>query len=183
MIDFKKLQLVAFDFDDTLCTEYDHSFPSQENYTLSCLKGTAFDDCDVFPMMQVFVGWCKREIKYIGMCSATGFSVRAEAKLSWVSANYGMQMDNWSVGAREEKAHMLRALAGFYNIPFQNILIVDDDWQVLHDVNIAGFNALSPIALFNAMLSPVNIHLFPELSTSTLWDIQSHMYSREQRGA
>lgn len=172
MIDLRKLELVVFDFDDTLCVEYDHAFLNQDDYTCSCMRRDAFEGCDASPMMQVFVSWCNLEKIPVGMCSATGFSVRAAAKLEWVIENYGVQMNNWSVGAREEKVHMLRSLARFYGIQTLNALIVDDDWQVLHDANVVGFQALNPIALFSAMLSPVNIDLFPELSISTLWDIQ-----------
>lgn len=69
-----------------------------------------------------YENWCEQTMKYIGMCSATGFSARAQTKLEWISKNYGVQTNNWSTGALEEKgayvAHSILLFTIFFHLTF-----------------------------------------------------------------
>lgn len=159
-MDLRNIRIVAFDFDDTLCVHLTHIFPAGNQYTVQSISGTAFENCDTFSFMHVFVEWCAKQHMVLGLMSGTGFAVRAEAKVRWVEQRYKVRMQNWSVSSACEKCYMLESLSEAYKVPHGQILLVDDDFQTLVKAESGGFKALSPVALFSIMESDAYRSIF-----------------------
>lgn len=153
MINLENTKLVLFDFDDTLCIHKKHGNNSEneKKYYREVLRfgAKAWSNCDKSPHMQKFMNMCRKKHIPMGLISTTGSYKHAEAKHDWVFEQYGIDLDNYCVGTYEGKLTMTLAIAEVYDIPKEQILIVDDFWENLERAANNGFNACTPMEIVN----------------------------------
>lgn len=89
----------------------------------------------------------------IGLISATMSFKHMKGKADWVNETYGYELENCCVGTPEEKIDMMIALSEAYEIPRNQILIVDDYWLTLERVVNAGFMTASPMEVVNFIVA------------------------------
>ena len=153
MIDFNNLKFVIYDFDDTLCIHSTHNYSDKDNkvYNEDVIKKgkDTWKDCSINKQMGIFMLLCQEEGLSQGLMSATKSVKHADAKCDWVESNYGIRLENFSVGDASYKIEMLIAIADAYNLCRSSILLVDDCWKNLESASNAGFQACSPMEIVN----------------------------------
>ena len=153
MIDFNKLKMVLWDFDDTLCVHKNHKNLAENDLTYNVnvlLKGKdAWKDCDANYHMRQFAINCKNSGVRQGLLSACNSSKHAQGKVDWVNDRYEIELENFCVGTPEQKLEMLLAIAEAYGFKRNEILLVDDYWRNFEDAANAGFQACTPIEIVN----------------------------------
>lgn len=158
MKSLNKVKLVAFDFDDTLFAHNIHQidYPYDKiMYFVKCLQSTQnarkdlWGKCSTNSVFEEFMNYCEKQDIVMGLISWTGSSICASEKVNYVKEQYHHKIKNWCVGSIEEKIQMLKALAKFYCLDAEQILIIDDNLHVLTDANMAGFQCSTPIAFVN----------------------------------
>lgn len=70
-------------------------------------------------------------------------------KIDWVKDNYGIAMENFSVGNRQDKLRLLKVLECTMNISRNHIMIIDDRSDTLNEAAENGFIAVSPMQIVN----------------------------------
>ena len=151
MIPFEKLNMVLFDFDNTLCIheKYNKS-GSSDQYNADVIAGK---DCwkTGRPNIHIkkFIQLCQDNKIVTGLMSATMSFKHMEGKNNWVQNNYGIQLENYCVGKSDDKLVMLIAIANAFNWDRQTILLVDDDWNIVKSAASAGFQAATPMEVVN----------------------------------
>lgn len=151
MINFDKLKLVLFDFDDTLCIHpYHHNYSKKETeeYNKALMNGEypkSWDSAKVSGAMLKFVKYCNQAGKEIGIISAVGNFKAASTKQSWAETVYGVDFENYCVGESRKKAEQCTYIAKAKNLCYDEILIVDDWWELLADAADLGIQAATPI--------------------------------------
>lgn len=161
MIDYKKIKVIAWDFDDTLFAHANHKTETEEkeiNYIKNCLlyvNGDITDYSIIFPectaniYLKQFMHKAYNDNIVQGLISGTEAYVCAESKIDCVDQVYGYVLDNWCVRSQEQKITMLKAIEKAYKITPQNILIVDDNAKVITMAADAGFQSATPIEVIN----------------------------------
>lgn len=152
MISFKRLKMVLFDFDDTLCIHQFHGTRNGKEYEHSMLQGKDYWlDHGAKPniQMQEFLHLCKTEGKRIGIISATDSYVHMTMKQKWVAVNYQINAENFSVGTWERKIEMMEDLCEVNKYEPREILIVDDAVLTVRAAEDAGFQACTPMEVIN----------------------------------
>lgn len=169
MINYDKLLIVAYDFDDTLFAHFNHKTETEEeevNYIANSLAwelgrykavdktiNAVFGLGSLSQDLKSFIRKCKSDNLFQGLISGTCASVCADAKIDFAKANYGIHLKNWCVNSQEKKIQMLKALALVYNCKYENILIIDDNYKVVTIAADAGFQSATPIEVVNYMQS------------------------------
>ena len=153
MIDFNLIKFVLFDFDDTLCIHKKHSSNSQDDLEYDkkvLLMGSrAWNNMDKSIHMQKFMNVCKKKNIRMGLISATCSFQHSQGKHDWVFAQYGVDLENFCVGTFEDKLRIMIAISEAYEIPRNQILIVDDLWENLERAANNDFMACSPMEVVN----------------------------------
>lgn len=161
MIDFGKIKMVLFDFDDTLAIHewHDNSPEEQLKYDKSVLTDGAGAWSHLRPSrhMSEFMKSCAEANIKMGLISAGMSFQHLKGKADWVKEVYGYKLENYCVGRVEAKLDMMIALAEAYEIPRNQILIVDDYWLTLERAANAGFMAASPMEVVNFVESDAYI--------------------------
>lgn len=156
----KKIKLIAFDFDDTLFAHTEHISDTDDRevqYFSKCLKARAsnitnsdiWGTCTMNRDFGILLNYCERNNIVTGLISGTSAYVCAEQKIEYVEEKYGYELNNWCVSSQAHKIFMLKALANFYNLSPEQILIVDDNYKVLTTAGDNGFENATPIELIN----------------------------------
>lgn len=158
MINFEKLKVVIFDFDDTLAIHSDHAFPEREQFQENVMKVlqddyTVFNDCSPNDFMKEFMELCSTKDLHLGLVSHCESSKIAKMKCEWVLRNYGHALENYCVSSREMKLVTLRSLAEMLHCKADEILIVDDLYTTLDEAASAGFQAATPMEIVNFVSS------------------------------
>lgn len=152
MICFERLKMVLFDFDDTLCIHQFHGTRNDKEYEHSMLQGKDYwSEHGAKPniQMQKFLHLCKTEGKRISIISATDSYVHMTMKKKWVTANYQIDVENFSVGTWERKIEMMEDICEVYKYDPRELLIVDDANMTIRAAEDAGFQACSPMEVVN----------------------------------
>ena len=153
MIVLDNIEMVMFDFDDTLCIHQKHAYSEKDNreYQKCVLKKSEhlWSDCDINKQMKVFMQMCADYGMHMGLISAVELCSTGALKAKWVEKKYGFSLEGCCVGRRKDKTDMLIALSDAYSIPRERIMIVDDHPMVIEDVALAGFVAVTPMQVVN----------------------------------
>ena len=150
MLDFMKVKLALFDFDDTLCI---HTVRPQVRdevaYDVDIMCGKdPWPDGIVPQSMGGFVRMLDARSIPMGLISATNGFGRMKAKQEWVESHYGVHMDNYCVGTADRKLEMLAALQRRYApIGRGELLLVDDLYSTLDEAAKEGYMACSPMEI------------------------------------
>ena len=152
MIDLKDIQMVLFDFDDTLCIHNNHGHTPSDEIALEVevYRGNnPWNKHSKSIHMQGLINECvEREIKIGLMSQVTSFATAVE-KIKWVKEMYGVTMENYCVGDKKCKLTMLCILAKAFNINRSSIMIIDDRSDILNESAEEGFIACSPMQVVN----------------------------------
>lgn len=147
MLDLNDIKLAVFDFDDTLCIRKRHNPVSrQDMYEEALSLGiSSFDDCDYSRHMLMFIKMLEDKEISLGLMSWCEYFSLMKDKAEWVHRSYGVEMENYCVGARECKVVMLKALSRVKHIRESQILLVDDNYSTLEEVAKEGFQCATPM--------------------------------------
>ena len=142
----ENLEMVLFDFDDTLCI---HSHRS-DSYEELMEYLSYIHSGETFPK-----SWNKSkpnlQLKNIpmGLISGVRDCKTAERKIKWVKENYGYLLENYCVSSQEQKIIELKVLAKVNRLHENQIAIIDDLYPNLEKAESEGFVALSPMQVVN----------------------------------
>ena len=158
MINFDKLEMVLFDFDNTLCI---HTEQGDTDYVQFCSnvllnREKAWLDCSPSPHMKKFMDICQKRYISMGLISAASEYFTMLYKAKYVLEHYGVALENFCVGKIELKVPMMKVISEAYNIEPGNMLIVDDYVPILDSAIDAGFQACSPMEVVNFVESLAN---------------------------
>ena len=103
--------------------------------------------------MGAFMHMCLNKDITLGLISATRSYQQMEAKVEWITEKYGVKLTNFCVGESDAKVNMMTSIAKAYELPNDDILIVDDMYKVITDAAEMGFQSASPIEVINYVLS------------------------------
>ena len=152
MLEPTKLKLVLWDFDDTLCIHTFHGFGrSEHEYNVEVVNNGkyAWKYCSPNKQMKEFMELCYDSGIRQGLISATTSSVHANAKVDWVYDQYGIRLANYCVCDADAKIKMMRALSDAHNISPDEILLIDDRYDILEKAGQEGFQACTPMEIVN----------------------------------
>lgn len=153
MINFDKVKLVLFDFDDTLCIHRDHGSGGDREYNRAMILGDCgwWDrrGCKPSVFMGKFMQLCVNSGKQMGLISVVEFSCAAAVKLSWVEANYGYVLRDYCTGSFEGKVQIIQAILDSSDLQPENMLFVDDLYANLAAVEKLGVQVCSPMEVIN----------------------------------
>lgn len=153
MLDIKKIKIILWDFDDTLCFHSDHSSPLDEfdtEYNVGVLLGRdVHSTCNMNNTIKRFIDYAKCENKRQGLISGVDCFIHAKNKENWVKEHYGIELENYCVGSQEMKLGMLIAIARAFGYARGEILLVDDAWENLERAADNGFQTASPVEIIN----------------------------------
>lgn len=161
MINYDKLMVVAYDFDDTLFAHFNHKTETEDeevNYMAACLNANVnnyknvkniFGIGSVNKNLKDFMVKCESDFIIQGLMSGTCAFLCADAKIKFVEEQYGINLRNWCVCAQEKKIQMLKALSLVHNCKYDNVLIIDDNYKVVTMAADAGFQSATPIEIVN----------------------------------
>lgn len=152
MINIENTKIVLLDFDDTLCIHENHQGDEDDSiYNKNILKIgiDTWSNCSPNIHLKRFMEECiKRNIK-LGLISATMSYPHMKAKNDWVLDNYGIELENYCVGTYEGKVKIMIAISDAFNIPREQILIIDDLYENLERAAKNGFMACTPMEIVN----------------------------------
>lgn len=144
----KRIKLVAFDFDNTLCV---HSV-RHTNRKIEQIQGLyEYNYSKPNRHMKEFIQLCKDNFVTMGLISSTDYHLVGLTKLKWCKKNYGVDLKNWNVGTPDLKLEMMENLATALHINPANMMIVDDNFEVLQACEKAGFITCIPLEIVNYM--------------------------------
>ena len=153
MLDIKKIKIIMWDFDDTLCFHSDHTSPLDEfdtEYNVGVLLGKdVYSTCTMNYTIKRFIDYAKRENKRQGLISGVDCFIHAKNKENWVKEHYGIELENYCVSSQEMKLGMLIAVAKAFGYARDEILLVDDMCSNLERAANNGFQAASPVEVIN----------------------------------
>lgn len=147
------LDMVLFDFDDTLCIHAEHGGSEEldQEWMVKVLRkgAAAWEKCSINESMKLFMEECLNCNLQMGLISTVESEKHAKGKFDWVIKNYGIILENFCVSTFEGKLDMMLAISKAYGIPKEKILIVDDYWKNLERAANAGFKACTPMEVVN----------------------------------
>lgn len=150
MIDLNSIEVVAFDFDDTLCIHRNHSYDkSKEAQRLKLGSAFYYDKSSPNKHMKKFIEYLNMKGVVMCLLSATSNYKSSEIKIDWVKEEYGVEMSNWCVGTTTSKLDCLSYLTELYKSEPDKVLIVDDRYDVLELAEKAGYQAATPMEVVN----------------------------------
>lgn len=147
----KRLELVLFDFDDTLAVHTNHVSRPNEMY-LNAVHDKNHDPwgtAAINKQLAIFMHRCVQEGKRVGLISAAESHLAGVRKVDWVKANYNVICENFCVGEPEFKVQEMRAIATVNDLSPDQVAIIDDYWLVLGSAASEGFVACSPLEIVN----------------------------------
>lgn len=148
MINFDRIKLALFDFDDTLAVHTEHGWNKgiAKRQLVAAAAGKLYEASTlrVSYDLKTFVALCKEHDVELGLISASGFAPRVEQKMKWVEEHYGVRMQNYCVGSVAEKPDAIEAIRQAKRFCSDEILLVDDYYKVLSDVTKVGIQVVSP---------------------------------------
>ena len=153
MIDVKKIKIILWDFDDTLCFHSDHTSALDEfdtEYNVGVLLGQdVYSACSMNNSIKRFIDYAKRENKRQGLISGVDCFIHAKNKENWVKEHYNVELENYCVSSQEMKLGMLIAIAEAFDYARDEILLVDDVWDNLERAADNGFQSATPVEVIN----------------------------------
>lgn len=153
MINLDKFKLVLWDFDDTLCFHSWHGSAKDEfdtEYNVGVLLGKdVYSTCQSNMFIKTFMQSVKEKGIRQGLISGTTSYIHMRNKENWVKEHYSISLENYCVCSQDMKLGMLFALAKANNLEHDEILIVDDFWNVLEKACDNGFQACTPMEIVN----------------------------------
>lgn len=147
----ERLELVLFDFDDTLAVHTNHVCRPSELY-LNAIHDKMHDPwktATTNKQLATFMHACVQEGKRVGLISATESYLASARKVEWVNKNYNVLCENYCVGEPEAKLQEMLALATANDLAPDQVAIIDDYWLVLEAAASEGFIACSPLEIVN----------------------------------
>lgn len=186
----ENLEMVLFDFDDTLCIHSHRSDSYEElmEYLSYIHSGETFPKSwnESKPNLQLkkFMDYLAYKNIPMGLISGVRDCKTAERKIKWVKENYGYLLENYCVSSQEQKIIELKVLAKVNRLHENQIAIIDDMYSNLEKAESEGFIALSPmqvVNLFNEtseqksaarIIPDCDFQLYDELKNKYIfWDI------------
>lgn len=150
MINLNNIDMVLFDFDNTLCIHKSHNTAPDREYNKNIILGkNCYEKCDMNTHMKKFMTACELRSIRMGLISSTVSYKHMQAKHDWVLNNYGADLDNYCVGNPESKIEIMIAISDALNIERNRILIVDDLCSTLELAANNGFSACTPMEVVN----------------------------------
>lgn len=153
--DMLKFRYVVFDFDNTLAghTAYAMEYSEYNAEMVRYLQGkVTFNDVEVNEHLKKCMDFLSKHNVPTGLCSAISdnpVALRAEAKVQWVKENYGHNLRNLCVSEAPAKSRMLEILQEALVCNAEDILMVDDSYDVLEDCASKGFSVCTPMHIVN----------------------------------
>ena len=151
----ENLEMVLFDFDDTLCI-HSHRSDSYEELMeyLSCINSDktfpeSWNNAKPNLQLKKFMDYLACKNISMGLISGVQDCKTAERKLKWVKENYGYLLENYCVSSQEQKIIELKVLAKVNRLHANQIAIIDDMYSNLEKAESEGFIALSPMQVVN----------------------------------
>lgn len=147
----KRLELVLFDFDDTLAVHTNHVCRPSELY-LNAIHDKMHDPWETAAtnkQLATFMHACVQEGKRVGLISATESYLASARKVEWVNKNYNVLCENYCVGEPEFKLQEMLAIATANDLAPDQVAVIDDYWLVLEAAASEGFIACSPLEIVN----------------------------------
>lgn len=80
--------------------------------------------------MEKFMNICANKDMEQGLISAVSFSISSTLKRMWVLQKYGIRLNDYCTGSFEGKAKIIQGLIIAKNLSPENILFIDDYWQI-----------------------------------------------------
>lgn len=151
MIDLNEIRVILWGFDDTLCFHSTYLSRNDHIYNMRVLECGVhtWNACSKNKQLQEFMWQCENMKIEQGLMSEVISSKHAEAKVDWVSENYGIDLGNYCVSSQANKLDIMKALADIKGIKPNKILLIDDKRTTLTMAANAGFSVLSPIHIIN----------------------------------
>ena len=163
MVDLTNIKLAVFDFDDTLCIHPKHGYTDKDELELELRvykdETSPWSKHSKSRHMQEFINSCIEKKIHMGMMSLAPSFKHSERKIHWIKENYGVDMENYSVGNREDKLRLLKVLAQTFNIEHNKIMLVDDRSDTLNEAAKNGFVAVSPMQVVNYIESRGSVNV------------------------
>lgn len=164
-IDFSKIQMALFDFDDTLFIHTEHrTSEDSSEYFSKVLKYndklhkhavSPWVDTNVSRHMSRFIEYLKVENPNIrfGLVSAVSIPPIAEAKVREVKEHYGVDMENFCTNVSGDMAHnkaeIVQLICQTYFCKPEEIVFVDDYYANVTACADLGVIAVSPMEVVN----------------------------------
>lgn len=103
MLDIKKIKIIMWDFDDTLCFHSDHTSPLDEfdtKYNVDVLLGKdVYTTCSMNNSIKRFIDYAKKKNKRQGLISGTTSYIHMVNKKNWIKEHYGIELENYCVSS------------------------------------------------------------------------------------
>lgn len=150
MVNLDNLQVVVFDFDDTLCIHKRRDNDNEREYNKDIFAGKdIWKESSISTHIKEFMQECDSKGIKMGLISATTSFQHMLRKHEWVLKSYEYNLENYCVGNADDKLNVLIAISDSMGIDRSSILIVDDRYTTLHQCDMAGFMAASPMEIVN----------------------------------
>lgn len=152
MINIEKIKCVFFDFDETLYIYRDHRSVKEQEWLRKVQ-----DAKDVLELwnesyksnaVQKFMNTLGSEGVVMCLLSAVETFTIAEYKKLWVEEVYGYDLLNYCVLERGHKFETVKRYADTHNLDKDSILVVDDNVETLEEVSNFGFQACTPLEVY-----------------------------------
>lgn len=150
MFDFSGIELVIFDFDDTLCIHINHG--DWINYHKHLLERNVINDylntdnCVPMPYMKEFIYKCmESKLKRICLTHAP-YDYVMGAKKEFLDFYYGKDAMNdfYCCGRREDKVGFIRTYCNSFYMNPSSVLVVEDHPTTLEEVKQMGCRIMTP---------------------------------------
>lgn len=143
----KEVKLVLLDFDDTLCihSSRDREIHGEKAWERIIRGENPWPYSMKSGHMQDFINICSSRGIDLGIISRTGSCLQMDAKQKWVAGQYGTEMNNYSVGRREDKVSMIKTVALAMGLKCNAAILVDDNVDTLCECAAAEVMAYSPM--------------------------------------
>ena len=151
----ENLEMVLFDFDDTLCIHSHRSDSYEElmEYLSYIHSGETFPKSwnKSKPNLQLkkFMDYLAYKNIPMGLISGVRDCKAAERKIEWVKENYGYSLENYCVSSQEQKMIELSTIAEVNGFHESQIALVDDYYENLGNAEKMGFTTFSPMEIVN----------------------------------
>lgn len=151
----ENLEMVLFDFDDTLCihSHRSDSYEDMMEYLSYIHSGETFPKSwnKSKPNLQLkkFMDYLAYKNIPMGLISGVRDCKTAERKIEWVKENYGYSLENYCVSSQEQKMIELTTIAEVNGLHESQIALVDDYYENLGNAEKMGFTTFSPMEIVN----------------------------------
>lgn len=153
MFDLTKIDMVLFDFDDTLCIHAKRGTWTAADYikavTCALSNEMPYKASQMNAQLCKFMEYCRSMQIDMGLLSHVGSTAESQQKVDWVEQCYGVHLKDYSVSTRDKKVLMLQSIENVSGIPHARILLVDDMCVTLDEASDAGFQTATPMEIVN----------------------------------